>query len=210
MPNENEKTENQQVQVGGANENAAQSTDGKSKEQENNGVTATPSSNEGGSQQGTSLDEKSFTQNQVNEIVRKRLDQDRNSLYAHYGVKDKDELESVVNKGQSFDATKQKLDKAIEENKSLKEKVAFMSNGIDPARENDIRIYFKGAELEFTDENLKKALATHPEWIKKEQVAPVENQSNQQTTIKTLGVDHEQHNAEHETEEEKQKRIFGV
>lgn len=53
-----------------------------------------------------------------------------------------------------------------EENGSLKSKLMFFENNIEPSREDDIRAYFKGKELELNEENLVEQIKTHPEWCK--------------------------------------------
>lgn len=147
---------------------------------------------------------KTFTQEMVDEIVRSRLDRDRKATYNRYGVEDKEGLDELISKGQSYDEIKERLELLNSENASLKEKMAFLSNNINPAREDDIRAYFKGKEIEFNETNLIEELETHPEWLKVKEVntAP-------QTTITSLGVEHRPINRG-ETEDERRKRIFGI
>lgn len=147
---------------------------------------------------------KSFTQEMVDEIVRNRLERDRKATYKRYGVADRDGLDGLIGKAQSYNIMKERYGNIKTENATLREKMAFMSNNINPAREEDVRAYFKGKGIEFNETNLINELATHPEWlnVKEANEAP-------QTTIKTLGVEHT-HVVKHETEEERQKRIFGV
>ena len=147
---------------------------------------------------------KSFTQEMVDEIVRGRLERDRKATFKRYGVEDRDGLDALIGKAQSYDVMKERYEATKQENSGLKEKMAFMSNNINPAREEDVRAYFKGKEIEFNETNLINELATHPEWlnVKETNEAP-------QTTIKSLGVEHKTV-THHESEEERQKRIFGV
>jgi hypothetical protein len=145
------------------------------------------------------LAEKTFAQSQVNEIVRERI----NGLYSHYGAKGKKELDEMVGKSQSFDVMKEKYEGIISENSNLKERLEFLNNNIEPAKYDDVKAYFKGKELEFNDENLKKELATHPEWVIKKVASGVST-----TTITPLG--NEKHDNKPENEEEKMSRIFGI
>lgn len=147
---------------------------------------------------------KSFTQEMVDEIVRNRLERDRKATYKRYGVADRDGLDGLIGKAQSYEIMKERYAGIKTENATLREKMAFITNNINPAREEDVRAYFKGKGIEFNETNLINELATHPEWlnVKEANEAP-------QTTIKTLGVEHTSLN-KHETEEERQKRIFGV
>lgn len=147
---------------------------------------------------------KTFTQEMVDEIVRTRLDRDRRATYNRYGVKDKNGLDELIGKSQSYDVMRERYEAIKTENVSLKEKMAFISNNINPAREDDIRAYFKGKEIEFNETNLIKELETHPEWLKVKEVS-----NAPQTTITSLGVEHRP--IRHaETEDERRKRIFGV
>lgn len=147
---------------------------------------------------------KSFTQEMLDGIVRSRLERDRKATFKRYGVEDRDGLDALIGKSQSYDVMKERYEKIKVENSSLLEKMAFMSNNINPAREDDVRAYFKGKGIEFNETNLINELVTHPEWLNVKEVneAP-------QTTIKALGVEHTPINR-HESEEERQKRIFGV
>lgn len=149
-------------------------------------------------------EQKSFTQEMVDEIVRSRLERDRKATFKRYGVENRDGLDSLIGRAQSYDVMKERYEGIKVENATLREKMAFMSNNINPTREEDVRAYFKGKGIEFNETNLINELATHPEWlnVKETNVAP-------QTTIKSLGVEHAPV-LKHETEDERQKRIFGV
>ena len=60
---------------------------------------------------------------------------------------------------------------------------------------------FKGKEIELNEDNLTKEIVSHPEWVNAKEEPKV--------VIKALGVEHGEHKTV-ETEEEKQKRIFGI
>ena len=147
---------------------------------------------------------KTFTQEQVNKIMRSRLERDRLSFLNRYGVKDRDGLDSLIGKAQSYDIMKERYIASKTKISELEERLAFMSNGINPDREDDIRAYFKGKGLEFNEEALINALETHPEWRK-----VVESDNKPKTTIEVFGVDHKDRNIP-ETETEKMNRIFGL
>lgn len=120
---------------------------------------------------------KSFSQDQVNEIVRNRIDR----LYTCYGVKNKQELDDLVGKSQSYDVMKERYGDLQVENANLNEKLTFLENNISPDRYDDVRAYFKGKGIDFSGENLIEALATHPEWLNQPKV------ETPKTTITTLG-----------------------
>lgn len=148
--------------------------------------------------------ERSFNQQQVDEMIKARLERRKNSLFRRYGVQSSKELDDLVGKSQAYDVMKERYANIKEENTQLKERIAFMSNEISPEREDDVKAYFKGKGIDFSDENLAKELETHPEWLK-----VIEKDATPKTTIKTLGVEHKDVKVE-ETEAEKQKRIFGI
>lgn len=122
-----------------------------------------------------------FTQEQVNEVVRTRLEKERSRLYSRYGVTDKNGLDELFNKAQAYELIKEKFDSISGENNSLKERLAFRENNINPEKQEDIKAYFKGKNIEFNDENLKTELATHNEWVK--------TVEKPKTTIQSLGND---------------------
>lgn len=122
----------------------------------------------------------SFTQEQVNDIVRDRL----NRVYNRYGVKDSKELDDLMGKAQSYNVFKERVNEYRKTIGDLSEKLAFIENNIEPTRYDDIRAYFKGKGIDFNDEALKTELATHPEWKKivEESSAPI-------TTIQRISPD---------------------
>lgn len=101
--------------------------------------------------------EGTFTQSQVNDIVRERLDRAGKKYLERYGVSSDEELEGLVSKAKSVDG----LQKA---NRELTEKIAFMEADISPERLDDAQTWFRGKGMEVTKENLAAALESHPEW----------------------------------------------
>lgn len=124
--------------------------------------------------------ERMYSKGEVVELMKKRVARSHNSFFNRYGVKDLAEMDEVFNRGKSmqdeFGIIQTKNAELVREN-------AFLRNNISPDKYNDIIAYFKGNDLQFSEDELLKALATHPEWVK--QINPV-------TTIKTLGS--EMHN----------------
>lgn len=125
---------------------------------------------------------KSFTQEQVNEMVKKRLERDRQSFLKRYGVDDRKGLDDLVGKAQSYSVMEERYNAIQEEVNSLRESNLFLKNNINPERYDDVRTYFKGKEMPFNEENLKNEIATHSEWVTKsgEEVTP-------KTTIRVMG-----------------------
>lgn len=142
-------------------------------------------------------DEVKLTQEEVNNLVKDRVNKTKEQFYKRYGVSSREELDDLIGKCQSFDEVKERYDNLNVENQSLKQELAFLKNNIDNKKIDDIKIYFKGKELELNEENLINELSTHPEWVKAN------------TSINTLGVEHKETKRE-ETEDERIKRVFGI
>ncbi len=148
------------------------------------------------------VSERSFTQGEVNEMMRKRLDGAKERIYKRLGVKSDDDLDALVQRVKGYDEMKSGYDALKDEVKGLREQSALRGNSVLPEREDDVRTYFKGKGLEMTDEALKKALETHPEWIAKA-TAP-----GKTTTVVPLGSQSE--DAPKPSEEEEAAKMFGL
>lgn len=135
-----------------------------------------------------------FTQEQLNQIIQERLARADQAFYDRYGVKDQTELDSLVGEAQAYETT-------LAENAQLKERLAFLTNGILPEKEDDVRTYFKGKGIAMSEEALKQVLQTHPEWVK--QATPPANN----TTIVPVGAQPQQ--PPKEDEEQKYAKMFG-
>lgn len=98
-----------------------------------------------------------LSQDKVNEIVRERLSKQERSFYEGLKVKDGKELGDLLEKARKYDALN-------DEKSKLAEEIAFIRNGIDPKRADDVRTWFKGKGQQFDEQGLKAALETHPEW----------------------------------------------
>ena len=125
-----------------------------------------------------------FTQEQVNDIVRSRLDKAQQRLFNRYGVTNRDELDSLIGKSQSYDVMKEKYADLETKNYELEKELAFFKNNINPERKDDIIAHFKGKGIDFNNDNLVNELSTHPEWLN-----PVKVEDKPKTTITTLGSD---------------------
>lgn len=139
----------------------------------------------------------SLTQDEVNALVMERVNKTKEQFYKRYGVANREELDDLIGKCQSFDEVKERYDNLSTENQSLREELAFLKNNIDNKKIDDIKIYFKGKELELNEENLINEITSHPEWVKAN------------TSINALGVEHKETKRE-ETEDERIKRVFGI
>lgn len=122
---------------------------------------------------------KTFTQDEVNNIVVERLKNERSKsvkeVCLKYGVNTLEELDTLIEKSKNYD-------KEVQEHKGTKKELLFLQNDIDESRTDDIDTYFAGKGLELNQENLTKYKETHPECVKK--VAVVKPIGNDKHEIK--------------------------
>lgn len=201
MENQNENNnvlgENEQIQ-GQVVETEPQEEPKNNTEQKQDGNQEQPLSTDQGENNDNDNNGTSFTQEQVNDIVRNRLEKAKSTIYNRYGVKDKEELDALVGKAQSYDVMSEDYTKVTEELNAIKQENAFLKNNVEPSKIDDIKAYFKGKDLELNAETLKTELETHKEWEKVNQAS---------TTIKTLSSE-EPHKTE-VSEKEKVLKLFG-
>lgn len=146
---------------------------------------------------------KSFTQEQVNDIVRARLERSQAKIFNRYGVKNKTELDELIGKAQSYQVMYERYGLMKDENSNLKQELAFLKNNINPERKDDIMAYFKGKEIEFSNDNLVNELATHPEWLN-----PVQVDDKPKTTFSVLGASNIE--TERANEKDEMAKFFGL
>ena len=150
---------------------------------------------------------KSFTQEQVNDMMRKRIERERNStiksINEKYGAKDESELDELFKKSLSYDVMKERYDNLVSAKAELEKELAFTRNNIEPSKEDDIMAHFKGKEMEFNEETLKAELETHPEWLR-----VVEKSNKPKTTIKAISPERQISNEKDEANE--MAKLFGL
>lgn len=166
-------------------------------------ATETPETEEQGNESAPSEAEKeevpaTFTQDQLNDIVRERLRKASESIYKKYNVIDENGLDEMANKAKSYDELKASYDTLAEEVKGLKEQEVLSKNNILADKQDDVRTYFKGKGMDISDESLKELLQTHPEW---------QPQSVKATTIVPLGGDRTE--PQKESDEDVALKMFG-
>lgn len=148
---------------------------------------------------------KTFTQEQVNEMMKKRLERSHNSFFERYGVKDLNELDELFAKAKDSEDLNAKLSQVTQEKeelsakfnelttqneqlssqfKDLNKNYAFNSLKINPKLVNDIEMYFKGKGLEINSDTLGEELKTHEHWKVNENpvVAPIGNEQTPPVT----------------------------
>lgn len=151
--------------------------------------------------QGQDFRTRSYTQEQVNEIVRSRLDRANKAFFDRYGVDGEKDLDELVGMAQMYQTMKSRYDAMQDELRGLKETNMFHANAVLPEKEDDVRTYFKGKGLEMSDEALKQVLFTHPEWLASARPAPT-------TTIVPLGSQSE--DASKPDPEAEAAKMFGL
>lgn len=143
--------------------------------------------------------ERTWTKDQIVEMMKKRVARSHNAFFKRYGVQDLKSLDELFEKSKKYGEMDSEFGKIQLRNSELMRENAFLRNNINPDKYNDIIAYFKGTDTEFSEEELLKALPTHQEWLK--QAAPA-------TTIKSLGS--EAHTLPKVDEAERAGRLLGV
>ena len=167
---------------------------------------------------------KTFTQGEVDKLVGdtrvKTREKTFRYVYDRYGVKNEEELDSLVANAQRYDTQKEMYDsdkasweqERDENSKKLtemSETIALMQSDIDPERYEDAKLILRGKGMEITLENIQEQLATHPEWAKEKEEEKVEEKPEPQKPamrIKALGNEPKQ--APEMSEEEQAQKLF--
>lgn len=154
-------------------------------------------------QPGSSKPERTFTQSQVNDIMKRRVERSHNAFFTRYGVKDLNELDNLFGKAGDHDTLTAERDELTKkygdlENdyKDLTKRYAYKSCNISDDKIQDIETYFKGKGIDIDENTLIKELKAHPDW------------ANKVATIQQLGAE-----ASVKTEADERAeaaRIFGV
>lgn len=134
-----------------------------------------------------------FTKERVNELMQKRIERSHKAFFDRYGVKDLKELDDLFGKAGTVDGLNQQIQDLLKNsedlqnrynelesnNRDLLKKYAFTSRNIKPELYSDIETYFKGKNLDITEETLNEELKTHLDWCNKAgTVVPLGNESN--------------------------------
>lgn len=120
---------------------------------------------------------RTFTQEELNAIVKERLDRQSAKFLERLGLEDMNGIDELLEHAKGYSEAQELMTRYQLENEGLRQEIAFRDNDVNKDKVDDIRAYFKGKGLELTDENLKEQLATHPEWV---------NQRPRATTIRQL------------------------
>lgn len=129
-----------------------------------------------------------FTKEQVQEMMRKRVERSHKSFFERYGVKDLSELDKLFDKANSLDVLQPKYDDLVKQHDELTKshadlvkKYAFNVKNIDPEKYEDIETHFKGKNLAIDEASLENELSSHQDWVKP--VSTIESIGSQQEEL---------------------------
>ena len=145
--------------------------------------------------------ERRYTKAEVIDMMKRRVARSHSAFFKRYGVEDLKGLDGLFENSKKFSSMNDEFGKIQLRNSELMRENAFLRNNINPDKYNDIVAYFKGNEIEFSEEELLKALENHPEWLKPSNVPS-------QTTIRALGS--EAHTLPKEDEATAAGKLLGV
>lgn len=145
--------------------------------------------------------ERLYNKQQIIEMMKRRVERSHNAFFKRYGVANLKELDDRFALASKYDELNNQFAPIQARNDELVRENAFLRNNIRPDRYDDIAAYFKGRDLEFTEEALLEAIKTHPEWLNPSTTP------TPKTTMKSFGI--EKQPARQETEDEKFNRFYG-
>ncbi len=123
--------------------------------------------------------ERTYTKAEVIDMMKRRVGRSHNAFFKRYGVQDLKGLDDLFENSKKFSSMNDEFGKIQLRNSELMRENAFLRNNINPDKYDDIIAYFKGKDLEFSEEGLLDAVRTHPEWLKPSTIPT--------TTITSLG-----------------------
>lgn len=125
-------------------------------------------------------EERKYSKQEVIDMMKRRVARSHNAFFKRYGVENLEALDGLFENSKKFGEMNEEFGKIQLRNSELARENAFLRNNVNPDKYDDIIAHFKGNDIEFSEEELLKALTNHPEWLK--QTVP-------QTTIKSLGAE---------------------
>ena len=113
--------------------------------------TTIPGTQPTGGQTGESKPEKTFTKDQVNQLMQRRIEKSHNAFFKRYGVNDLAELDNLFGQAKGYEASKQKFEELNQkygdlegQHKDLIKRYGYKVCNINDQKINDIETYFKG------------------------------------------------------------------
>lgn len=142
---------------------------------------------------------RTFTQEELNGIVKERLDRQSAKFLQRLGLESMDGIDEMLEHAKAYAEAQELMARYQLENENLRQEMAFRDNEVNPKKVDDVKAYFKGKGLELTGDSLKEELETHPEWrIQKPKV----------TTVRTLSP--EKNSPKGDDGWEYAKQLFGL
>lgn len=116
---------------------------------------------------------KTFTQEQVNELVgkaraegrQKGMEQAMADLRSRYGVDDDDQMDSIFRDGSRYGELGARYSDVGNQLKDAMTQIALMKAKVLPERESDVKAILGAMGKDVTEESINEMLATHPEWV---------------------------------------------
>jgi hypothetical protein len=101
----------------------------------------------------------------LNNIVQRRIGETKQSIYKQLGVENEQQLQDLLGKVKGYEDLNSKFYNINTELTTLKAEKVALASGVRTEKIDDVLTYLKGKGLEYTAENIKQAVQTHPEWI---------------------------------------------
>ena len=116
---------------------------------------------------------RTFTQEQVNELVgkaraegrQKGMEQARADFMSRYGVDDDDQLDSIFRDGSRYGELGARYSDVGNQLRDAMTQIALMKAKVLPERESDVKAILGAMGKDVTEESIGEMLATHPEWV---------------------------------------------
>ena len=116
---------------------------------------------------------RTFTQEQVNELVgkaraegrQKGMEQAMADLRSRYGVDDDDQMDSLFRDGSRYGELGARYSDVGNQLKDAMTQIAMMKSHILPGRESDVKAILGAMGKDVTEDSIGEMLATHPEWV---------------------------------------------
>lgn len=146
--------------------------------------------------------ERLYSKAEVQNLMRRRVDRSHKAFFTRYGVENLKGLDELMGKSKRFSDMETEYGAIQLRNSELARENAFLRNNINPDKYDDIITHFKGAGIDFSEEQLLEALKTHPEWLK------VQEQPVATTTITKMGS--EASTIDKPSDRERAEKLLGV
>lgn len=167
------------------------------------------------------LPPKTFTQEQLDEIVGRTRSEARNravqELYGKYGVANGEELDDLFGKAQSYQVLQDEFGNVKTQNKDILAENALLKSGIAENRWDDAKAILASKNLEVNYDNIIQELDTHPEWKGNTKTITMSDAENMMINSQKMNQDNPSllkrmgndiPTTEKESEEDIMKRLF--